>query len=166
MSIFEQLTQAIADYETLWAAFRASKQQAADITRAVAARLAADRRQVDERTTVLISQSRDPARPSVVRQLARQELDRLQEQSFEPTADESATFAAAVEDAQAALRDIRTVRQQLRDLFGAASGELKALRASTLGNSSCDDELAGRHLDGEQRAFDLLGKTGRPGEQS
>jgi phage regulator Rha-like protein len=28
------------------------------------------------------------------------------------------------------------------------------------------DELARRHLDGEQRAFDLLGKTGRPGRQS
>lgn len=166
MSIFEQLTQAIADYETLWAAFRASKQQAADITRAVAARIAADRAQVDERTATLTAQIQDPARPPVVRQLAQQELDRLQERTFEPAADETDTFDSAMGDARAALRDAVTVQGQLRDLFAAANKELSALRTSTLGNSSCDDELVRRHLDGEQRAFDLLGKIGRPGGQS
>lgn len=166
MSIFEQLTQAIADYETLWAAFRASKQQAADITRAVAARIAADRAQSDERTATLTTQSQDMARPEVVRKLAQQELDRLQERTFAPTSGETDTFDSAMGDARAALQDAVTVQGQLRDLFAAANKELSALRASTLGNSSCDSELARRHLDGEQRAFNLLGKTGRPGEQS
>ena len=166
MSIFDQLTQAIADYETLWAAFRASKQQAADITRAVAARIAADRAQVDERTATLTAQIQDPARPPVVRQLAQQELDRLQERTFEPAADEIAAFATAMETARDALRDATTVHVQLRDLFTAANKELSALRASTLGNSSCDGELVRRHLNSEQTAFDRLGHTGRPGGQS
>lgn len=166
MSIFEQLTQAIADYETLWVAFRESAQQAADITKATAARIAADRRQADERTATLTTQSRDPARPEVVRKLALQELSRLQECTFALTADENTAFDSAMRDAEAALRDFVATKRKLRDLFEQANGELKTMRANTLGDGSRDDELARRHLDGEQRAFDLLGKTGRSGGQS
>lgn len=166
MSIFEQLTQAIADYETLWAAFRESAQQAADITKATAARIAADRRQADERTATLTTQSRDPNRPEVVRQLAQKELERMQERAFAPTENETTAFDSAMQDAEAALRDFVATKRKLRDLFEQASGELKTMRANTLGDGSRDAELARRHLDGEQRAFDLLGKTGRPGRQS
>ena len=100
--------------------------------------------------------------PPVVRQLAQQELDRLQERTFEPTADEAAAFAAATKDAQAALRDFVSVKEKLRILFGEANQQLKTMRYDTLGDSSRDDELARRHLASEQRAFDLLGKTGQP----
>lgn len=166
MSIFIQVEQAVSDYNVLWTAFRSNAQAASDVTAAVAARIAADRARVDERTATLTAQSRDMARPEVVRKLAQQELDRLQERTFAPTSGETDTFDSAMGDARAALWDAVTVQGQLRDLFAAANKELSALRTSTLGNSSCDDELARRHLDGEQRAFDLLGKIGRPGGQS
>ena len=55
---------------------------------------------------------------------------------------------------------VRSVKEKLRTLFGEANQQLKTLRGDTLGNGTLDDELARRHLDGEQRAFDLLGKTG------
>jgi hypothetical protein len=98
--------------------------------------------------------------------LAQQELDRLQEHIFEPTADEVAAFNSAIADAQAALRDFVSVKEKLRTLFGEANQQLKTLRAGTLGDGSRDDELARRRLDGEQKAFDRLGKTGRPGGKS
>ena len=163
MSIFTQVEQTVSDCTALWAAFRESAQQAADITKATAARIAADRRQADVRIDTLVAQSRDPARPEVVRKLALQELSRLQERVFEPTADENTAFNSAMEDAQAALRDVRKVNGQLQDLFTEANKALSALRAGTLGNQSRDVDMSERHLAGEQRAFDLLGKTGRPG---
>lgn len=166
MSIFIQVEQAVSDYNVLWTAFRSNAQAASDVTAAVAARIAADRAQVDERTTTLTAQSRDMARPEVVRKLAQQELDRLQESVFEPTADEVAAFNSAMADAQAALRDFVAVKGKLWTLFGEATQQLKTLRGDTLGNGALDNALARRHLDGEQRAFDLLGKTGRPGGQS
>ncbi len=166
MSVFTQVEQTVSDYNILWEAFRESAQQAADVTAAVAARIAADRDQVDERTATLTAQSRDPARPPVVRQLAQQELDRLQEHIFEPTSDETAAFAAVMETAEAALRDFVATKRKLRDLFEQASGELKTMRANTLGDGSRDAELARRHLDGEQCSFELLGKTGRAGGQA
>lgn len=166
MSIFIQVEQAVSDYNVLWTVFRSSAQAAADVTAAVAARIAADRSQADERTATLTAQSRDMTRPEVVRKLAQQELDRLQDRIFEPTADEVAAFNSAMADAQAALRDFVSVKEKLRTLFGEANQRLKALRGDTLGNGALDDELARRHLDGEQKSFDRLGKTGRPGGQS
>lgn len=163
MSIFTQVEHAVDDYSILWAAFRESAQQAADITAAVAARIAADRAQADERTTTLAAQSRDPTRPEVVRKLAQQELERLQERVFEPTTDEAAAFADAIEDARAALKDVTTVRGQLKNLFEGANRELDTLRARTLGDQSRDIELAGRHLDREKTSFDRLWHTERPG---
>lgn len=165
MSIFIQVEQAVSDYNVLWTAFRSNAQAASDVTAAVAARIAADRAQVDERTATLTAQSRDMTRPEVVRKLAQQELDRLQERTFEPTADEVAAFNSAMADAQSALRDFVSVKEKLRTLFGEANQQLKTMRADTLGDGSRDDELARRHLASEQRAFDLLGKTGRPGGQ-
>lgn len=166
MSIFIQVEQAVSDYNVLWTVFRSSAQAAADVTAAVATRIAADRDQVDERTATLTAQSKDMNRPEVVRKLAVQELSRLQERTFAPTADETTAFDSAMQDAEAALRDFVSVKEKLRTLFGEANQQLKTLRGDTLGNGTLDDELARRHLDGEQRAFDLLGKTGRPGRQS
>ena len=100
------------------------------------------------------------------RTIAQQELDRLQERTFEPTADETAAFATAMEDAQAALRDFVATKGKLQELFGKAGMELKSMRAGTLGDGARDDELVRRHLDSEQKAFDRLGKTGRPGGKS
>lgn len=165
MSIFIQVEQAVSDYNVLWTVFRSSAQAAADVTAAVAARIAADLAQADERTATLTAQSRDMTRPEVVRKLAQQELDRLQERIFEPTADEVAAFNSAMADAQAALRDFVSVKEKLRALFGEANQQLKTLRGDTLGNGTLDDELARRRLASEQRAFDLLGKTGLSGGQ-
>ena len=166
MSIFTQVEQAVSDYNVLWTAFRSSAQAASDVTAAVATRIAADRAQVDERTATLTAQSRDMTRPEVVRKLNVQELDRLQERTFEPTADEVTAFNSAMADAQAALRDFVAVKEKLRTLFGEADQQLKTMRAGTLGDGSRDDELARRHLGGEQKAFDHLGKTGRSGGMS
>ena len=165
MSIFTQVEQTVSDYNVLWTAFRSSAQAAADVTAAVAARIAADRAQVDERIAILTAQSRDIARPEVVRKLAVQELDRLQERIFEPTADEVVAFNSAMADAQAALRDFVSVKEKLRTLFGEANQQLKTLRGDTLGNGALDDELARRRLAGEQRSFDLLGKNDQLGGQ-
>jgi len=67
MSVFEELTQAVADYNTVWVAFRSSEQAARDVTAAIGERVKADRRQIAERRAVLEAQSRDPARPEIVR---------------------------------------------------------------------------------------------------
>lgn len=166
MTIFERLSQAVTDYETCWTAFKSAEQQGKDITAAVVARIAADRAQVDERTATLTAQSRDIARPEVVRKLALQELERLQEHIFEPTVDEAAAFAAAMEDARAALRDFSAVKVKLEELFREASEEMKSMRSGTLGNGSRDDDLARKWLDSEDRSFALLRKTGRPGGKS
>lgn len=156
MSIFTQVEQAADDYSVLWAAFRESEQQAADIIAAVAARIKEDQTAHAERLSALTIQSHDPARPEVVRKLAKQELERLQERAFEPTTDETAAFAVAIEDARAALKDVATARGQLKNLFEGANRELDTLRARTLGDQSRDIELAGRHIDNAQKAFNRL----------
>jgi len=156
MSIFEQLTQAVADYNTVWAAFRSSKQEAQDVTNAVGERIKADRRQIAERRTMLEAQSRDPARPEIVRKLAVQELERTQGRTFTPMEDETAAFTAAMADAETALRDAAAVKVKLLDLFHEAEKELRTLRANTLGNQRFDTDLAQRHLDVGQQAFDRL----------
>lgn len=166
MTIFEQLTQAVAGHDTCWAAFQSARQQGNDIINAVAARIAADRTAADERTAALVAQSRDPARPEVVQRLALQELERLQKRTFEPSADEVAAFSVAMDDAEAALRDFSATKVKLRELFEAANQQLKTLRGDTLGSGHMDPELARKWLDGEERSFALLGKTGRPGGTS
>lgn len=164
--IFTQVEQAVEDYGTCWGAFKTAQQEAEDIVAAVATRLAADRAAADERIVMLTDQSKDPARPEVVRKLAVAELERLQGRTIEPTADEISAFSAAMDDARAALRDARTLQRQLQDLFAEANKALSTLRAGTLGDQSRDAELAGRRLDGERRAFELLGKAGRHGGQT
>lgn len=162
MRIFAQVEQTVADYDVLWVEVRSKQQQAADITSTVASRLAADRSHADERTATLTAQSKDPARPEIVRRLAQQELERLQERRFEPTEAEIAAFDTAVQDARDALRDARAVRQQLRELFAAADKELSALRGSTLGDQVRDIGLAERHIEGAQQAFDRFMQGSRP----
>lgn len=158
METFEQLTQTVADHETCLAAFKDAEKSARDISAAVAARIKADRAMHDERVATMTAQSMDPNRPAVVRKLAVQELDRLQNHTFGPTADEIAAFDTAMKDAQDALRDAVAVRVKLRDLFTTAAQELAALRSNTLGSGGLDTDLAQRHLDGEQRAFDRLAR--------
>lgn len=165
-TIFEQLSQAVADHETCWDAFKAAEQQGKDITAAVVDRIASDRAQVDERTATLTAQSKDIARPEVVRRLAQQELERIKGVTFEPTADEKTAFNSAMVDAQTALRDFAAVKDQLRELFVEVNQELQTMRSNTLGNGSKDPDLARKWLAGVQQCFDHLGKTGRPGGQS
>lgn len=97
-----------------------------------------------------------------MRKLAVQELNRLQELTFAPSEDEAVAFAEAMENARSALKDTVRVKGQLRSLFAEASRELGALRAGTLGDQTRDTDLAERRLDGEQKSFDFIGRTGRP----
>ncbi len=156
MSIFEQLTQTVADYNTVWAAFRSSEQAARDVTSAVGERIKEDGRQIAERRTMLEAQSRDPARPEIIRKLALQELERTKSRTFTPTEDETAAFTAAMADAQTALRDAIALKVKLSDLFSEANVEIRTMRANTLGNQRFDIDLAQRHLDVGQQAFDRL----------
>lgn len=165
MSIFEQLTQTVADCDIIWGALREREREAEDVIKATASRIAADRAAADERAATLLRQSQDPDRPPIVRQLAAQELERSRGRVIEPTDGETEAFAAAMNGAREALRDARTVQSRLRDLFAAANDELCALRDKTLGRNGLDASLTERHLDSAQRDFDRLWPNGRPEDQ-
>lgn len=156
MDIFDKLTQAAEDYKTLWAAFRASEQEAKDVVSATTSHIEAEKISHAERVATLTAQSRDSARPEVIRRLAKQELSRLETHTFGPSDDEISAFNSAVRDAKAALEDFMLLESKLRDLFRESKGKLDDLRKNTLGNGSMDHKLATSWIEGTQKKFDLI----------
>lgn len=109
-----------------------------------------------ERVATLTAQSRDPARPEIVRKLAVQELERLKDREFGPSEDEINAFNGAVQDAKDALKNFVLLESKLRELFQKAKEELDDLRKNTLGNGSMDHELAQSWIVSAQKKFDLI----------
>lgn len=156
MDIFDQLKTVASDHGTLWDAFRASEQAAQDVTAAVDERIRRDKQAHAEMVATLTAQSRDPARPEIVRRLAAQELERLKDRKIGPTKDELAAFNSAMKDAEIALDDPMKIEGKLQGVFEEATATLKKMRTETLGNSSHDPDLARNWIEGDKKRFGTI----------
>ena len=92
MDVFDQVKQAVDDFNLYWKGFSATEQEVKDITAAVEERIRRDKAAHAERVETLTAQSEDPARPEILRKLARKELERIQGYTFGPSEDETAAF--------------------------------------------------------------------------
>lgn len=163
-AVFSAVEDLAVDYQRLWAAIRAADKAMEAITAAVSDRIKADRQAADERADILTRQSTDPARPDIVRRLALQELEQLQSRTYGASEDEAAAFAAEMQNALDALDGAREAGSKLSVALKAAAAEVDEIRAEC--NGFGDIGLVPNWLAGDQRRFDALGKTGRPGEKS
>lgn len=163
-AVFLTVEDLAVDYQRLWTAIRAADKSMEAITAAASDRIKADRQSADERADILTRQSVDPARPEIVRRLALQELEQLQARPYCASEDEATAFAAEMQNALEALDGARETGSKLSAALKAAAAELDKIRAEC--NGFGDLGLVQNWLDGDQRRFDALGKTGRPGWQS
>lgn len=154
MDVFDQVKQAVDDFNLYWKGFSATKQEVKDITAAVEERIRRDKAAHAERVETLTAQSLDPARPEILRKLTGKELERIQGRTFGPSEDETAAFNAAMNDAYTALQEVQKAETKLQGFFEAAKNELQAMKNRTYVN--CDPLLSRRALAGIREAFDRL----------
>ena len=79
MDIFDQVKQAVDDFDLYWDGFSTTEREAIGVINAVEERIRRDKAAYAERVETLTAQSLDPARPEILRKLAGKELDRLQD---------------------------------------------------------------------------------------
>ena len=163
-AVFSAVKALAIDYQRLWIAIRAADKSMEAITSAASDRIKADRQAAAERVDILTRQSADPARPEIVRRLALQELEQLQVRTYGASEDEAAAFAAEMQNALDALDGARETGSKLSAALKAAAAEVDKIRAEC--NGFGDLGLVQNWLDGDQRRFDALGKTGQPGGKS
>lgn len=154
MDVFDQVKQAVDDFNLYWKGFSATEQEVKDITAAVEERIGRDKAAHAERVETLTAQSLDPARPEILRKLAGKELERIQGRTFGPSEDETAAFNSAMNDAYTALREVQKTETKLQGLFEAAKDELQAMKNGTYVNR--DPLLSRRALAGRREVFDRL----------
>lgn len=163
-AVFSAVEDLATDYQRLWTAIRAADKAMEAITAAASDRIKADRQTASERADILTRQSVDPARPEIVRRLALQEFEQLQARTYCASEDEAAAFSAEMRNALDALDGARATGSKLSAALKAAAAEVDKIRAEC--NGFGDLGLVQSWLDGDQRRFDALGKTGRAGGQA
>lgn len=131
MDIFDQVKQAVDDFDLCWSGFDATEQEVKAVTAAVEEKIGADKAAHAERVETLTAQSQDLARPEILRKLAGKELERIQGRTFGPSEDETAAFDTAVNEAHDALREVQKTGTRLQELIEAAKNELKAIKNRT-----------------------------------
>ena len=154
MDVFDQVKQAVDDFNLYWDGFSTTEREVIDVINAVEERIGRDKAAHAERVETLTAQREDPARPEILRKLAGKELERIQGRTFGPSEDETAAFNAAMNDAYTALREVQKTETKLQGLFEAAKDELQAMKNGTYVNR--DPLLSKRALAGRQEAFDRL----------
>lgn len=158
MKEFEHLEQMAADFAATLAAFDTARKETDDIIRATDERLKLDRELTADRVAELTKTANDATRSVTVRRVAAAELEKIGAQEIGTTAEEEAAFAELMEQQEAALRDMRTIRQNVRAAIEAATRRLREIRAEILGNSR--PGLAPRWIEGQRAAFEKLGGCG------
>lgn len=153
--VFSTFQQACEDVRVCRQAFDAALRDAQDITDAIQARLLVEKVQTAERIEELEEQQRDLARTETGRRIFSLELAQLRARTFEVSGDESATFEAAMLQAQTALADLGKAQKSVREAIAEVEKEMRRMRHDTLGAQ--DLELMRRWLDGTQKNFDRLG---------
>lgn len=115
MDVFNQVKQAVDDFNLYWDGSSTTEREVIDVINAVEERIKKDKAAHAERVETLIVQSEDPARPEILRKLAGKELERIQGRTFGPSEDETAAFDVAMSEANAALREFGKTATKLLD---------------------------------------------------
>lgn len=160
MDVFDQVKQAVDDFNLYWNGFSATEQEVKDITAAVEERIMRDKAAHTELVKTLTAQSEDPARPEILRKLAGKELERIQGCTFGPSEDETAAFNAAMSEAHAALREVGKTATKLQELLDTAKKGLQAIKNSTY--QKYDPTLSRSSLERRRADFKSLSEPIEP----
>lgn len=155
MSIFEEFTSLCGDFAVCQTAYLDAHGRAKDVLGAVKSRLEAEQTQTAARMAELEAQKQDPGRSETVRRMAALELKQIKNRAASaPTPEEIEAFQQEITTADDAVRDMRVLKQKVREAIDAVNAEVARLRGETLGH---DTDLRIRWLDRLKQEFDRLG---------
>lgn len=147
------LVQLADDYKLTGLSIRASKNEAAEILDAVTARIQQEQAHNEERHAELQAAIDDKARSEVVRKMAGLELERLEGLTPTVTQEERALFAEKINEANAALSELRKIESQLTAARSALKKQIdEDFKLSVL--SPVDALLFSRRIEGVQERFE------------
>lgn len=149
----KQLDQLADDYRLTALSVKVAKGEAAEILDAITARIQQEQAHNEERRAELQTATEDKSRSQTVRKVAALELERLEGLTPTVTQEERALFAEKINEANAALSELRKYEKQLT----AARSDLKRridedFKLSAL--SKFDALLLSRHVEGVQERFE------------
>ena len=131
---FESLIQIHADHDIAWTAFRTAIDDCKDIAAAISTRISDEEQRNAERLEELQDIITDDDRSETTRRMARLEVERLKGQVVKPTAEEIALYESELRNAETALRDVRRLQTDFKDVYAAAESKLKEFRKNVVGN--------------------------------
>ena len=150
----DRIEQLHSDYLLTASAFKKARTAVADICKVSEERMQSEREEVAQKLQQLTERQSDTSRSETVRRLAGIELSKLQTWKPSVTVEEREAFAAAVKDAETAIRDMRKIQTEIRTAFEETNKWLKKCRAETLGDEGIT--LYPSWIDSEKERFSRL----------
>ncbi|MCD8051278.1 MAG: hypothetical protein LUE89_06325 [Clostridiales bacterium] len=149
----KQLDQLASDYRLTALSVDVAKKEAAEILDAISARIQQEQAHNEERRAELQAAVDDKSRSEVVRKMAGLELERLEGTTPTVTQEERALFAEKINEANAALSELRKIGSQLTAARSALKRQVdEDFKLSSL--SKFDALLLSRHVEGVQERFE------------
>ena len=154
-NILKRLEETRDNYNYLWEVAFTSESNAKTITEAVKERINLEKKQISERIDFLTKQAADPLRSDPLRELAKQEITKLQSITFQPTEEETTAFEKETAKFEAALKDIRKATGELKDTMKQATATIENIH-SEMYSGRKDIELASHWLENVINDFNRL----------
>lgn len=154
-NILKRLEETRDNYNYLWEVAFTSESNAQTITETVKERINLEKKQISERIEFLIKQAADTSRSDPLRELAKQEITKLQSIKFSPTEEETTIFEKEIAKFDAALKDIRKATGELKDTMKQATAAIESIH-SEMYSGGKDIELTSRRLESAINNFNKL----------
>lgn len=149
----------LARLETEWGlakdAFRNAHAEQMGITKAVQARIEAEKARDAERIQVLEDLLEDSGTSATAERMARLELDKLKAAVYGPTPEETELAEEAERDANQANFDVENLRRAFKTTYKEVKDSLSATYEAIV-NDRQDHELRNRWISGEADKFSRL----------
>lgn len=133
MTFFQELPSMSAEFHLCAQGVQISYARAQEVVEAIDSRLSSEHAQNKARMEELQRVISDRSRTETARQVARAELEELEERKFAPSAAEDAIFQDALAELERSVKDCSALREELAEAFRSAKTEMDTLRAETLG---------------------------------
>lgn len=149
----KRLDQLASDYRLTDLSVEVAKKEAAEILDAIGERIEQEQAHNEERRAELQTAVDDKSRSEVVRKMAGLELERLEGLTPTVTQEERALFAEKINEANAALSELRKIESQLTAARSALKKQIdEDFKLSVL--SPVDALLFSRRIEGVQERFE------------
>lgn len=153
---FERVNAISDDCEACWQAMTDARVAISEIRDAVHSRIENESQHTKKRMIELERIIKDISRTETMREMARLELKKYRNISFEATPEERKTFNLKIEAAKKAITDFIKAKNELGNAYKDAEEELKSLRTKILNSQNRDAQLARRWIDSDLKSFERL----------